>query len=188
MFFLRVRHLSTRRLGPGYPEYHPYHRGKPVTYTVWMPKFTNQQNQPWFIFLAECERQHRVVSSEITWPNFISPFRMATLLLNLSSIECDNQKRTMASEGSEKSLSNGYGYSDQNGTRNKHRYHYSQFSVAGSPTTSTAAQLEESNDTDRKKISCNSCRQRKVKCDRGNPCNQCASSFYGTVEIPSWEN
>ena len=94
----------------------------------------------------------------------------------------------MESEGPGKSPYNGD--PNQNETRNKHQYHYSQFSVAGSlsPTTSTAAQLGESNDTDRRKISCNSCRQRKIKCDRGNPCNQCASSFYGTVEIPSWEN
>ena len=130
--------------------------------------------------------QKSVVSSEVTCSNpiILSPFRIT--LFNLSSIEYENQKLTMESEGLEKSLSNGD--SDQNETRNRHQYHYFQFSVAGSPTTSTATQLGESNDTDRKKLSCNSCRQRKIKCDRGNPCNQCASSFYGTVEIPSWEN
>lgn len=38
--------------------------------------------------------------------------------------------------------------------------------------------------TTSKKVSCTSCRQRKIKCDKENPCSQCTSSFYGRTQFP----
>ncbi|KAF9251892.1 transcriptional regulator family: Fungal Specific TF [Penicillium roqueforti] len=35
--------------------------------------------------------------------------------------------------------------------------------------------------TTSKKVSCTSCRQRKIKCDKENPCSQCTSSFYDCI-------
>lgn len=55
---------------------------------------------------------------------------------------------------------------------------YSRFSVIG-PQTATSAVQTTGVDTDRKKRSCESCRRRKIKCDRENPCGQCTSSFHG---------
>ena len=120
--------------------------------------------------------------SEVTCSNPIIAVPDGNSLIFLLS-NTKTKKQTMESAGPEKSPYTGG--SNQNEAGNKYQYHYSQFSVASSPTTSTATRLGENNDIDRKKISCNSCRQRKIKCDRGNPCNQCASSFYGMVEIPS---
>ena len=35
-----------------------------------------------------------------------------------------------------------------------------------------------------RKVSCTSCRQRKIKCDKENPCSQCTSSFHGRTQFP----
>lgn len=65
-----------------------------------------------------------------------------------------------------------------NRTRKGSQALYSRFSVIG-PQTATSAAQTTGVDTDREKRSCESCRRRKIKCDRRNPCGQCTSSFHG---------
>lgn len=41
---------------------------------------------------------------------------------------------------------------------------------------------QQQNNETPKRVSYESCRRRKIKCDKHLPCSQCASSFYGTVD------
>jgi hypothetical protein len=88
----------------------------------------------------------------------------------------DKQISVMAAEWPTKKAFSGDSTGDR--IRKGSQPHYPRFSVIG-PQAATSAAQTTGGDTDRKERSCESCRQRKIKCDRGNPCGQCTSSFHG---------